>query len=217
MKKDKFIFVHIPKTAGTSFFHMVEETYGKNKCKRDRTMDAEIYSTRRLKKVASEKRHKGLSTANIIHGHFDCGRYKHLNRPQITFVRNPVDRLISEYFFLTKNSKGKSLADKSIREYAKARANVMMDHCIKDINNFEFIGVQEYFDESLTKFEEWAGIKLVGAVPWLNLNKDKNRQNPKTRWEYLTEADKKYIRAINYKDCELYYKILNLFEKNIKK
>ena len=84
---NKILFTHIPKTAGTSFRHILDFNYNKDEILRCRGRKAFILA--RNKKV--------------FMGHLPYGIHKY--RPfekfdYITFFRNPIDRTISHYYFV---------------------------------------------------------------------------------------------------------------------
>ena len=164
----KFIFVHIPKTAGGSFSNMLHGVY-----------DSIIRDTGQpLRK-----------DYDVIYGNFTYKKYLYLYRPMITFVRDPVEITISGFYFLRHGIE-------NIREYAEVSANSLCRH-IGCPELFDFIGIQERFDESVERFEKWAGVKL-SPVP---------RRNVTTKGIVSTK-DREYIRQLNQKDYELYNKIM---------
>ena len=123
---DKFISIHIPKTAGSSFWEII-----RNNCHKDAVMDGHnvfwylFTDTLQYEKYA------------IIHGHFTVEKYSYLNRPQITIMREPIERVISEYFWLketvkVRNNRRLSIAPyfdvtkgfRNVCDYAEYRPNV---------------------------------------------------------------------------------------------
>ncbi|HJO12090.1 MAG: sulfotransferase family 2 domain-containing protein [Gammaproteobacteria bacterium] len=86
---EKISFIHIPKTAGTSLRQLVEAEYPKEKCLR-------IYDPR-PEVLASQT--KEIQKARALYGHFYYGIHQQLGvqARYVTFVRNPIDRIISFY------------------------------------------------------------------------------------------------------------------------
>jgi len=200
-RNDKFIFVHVPKTAGTTFIKLLDRIYvGKT---------ARDYKNKRGDKdnYIDEKPWKDC---DIIYGHFSSDKYKHLKRPQISIIRDPVERVISEYFY----KPGKA---RSVREYLSNKdlfavnevksLNVIHDHIV-DVNRFEFIGLTERFDEGLDKFEEWAGIKVPRDFVSFKMNT--------ARKKTVSKEDRDYIKRTCEKDYEIYYRVLDRWWKNEK-
>jgi len=115
MEKDNYlyIFLHIPKTGGTTFSQHIEESLKKE----------EIYSTSKLRyeKVLSKSNPKNRQTLNevdknktkVVLGHATYyGIHKLFpNRiPRyILFLRDPADRLVSSYNFEMRTKKGKNI------------------------------------------------------------------------------------------------------------
>jgi len=87
--KPKTIFLHIPKTAGTSLMHLVAGQYPRGRCLFIYSHQPEVLaSSRRL-----------VENVEAIFGHFSYGIHELLDvdAKYVTFLRNPIDRVIS-YF-----------------------------------------------------------------------------------------------------------------------
>jgi len=160
----KFIFVHVPKTAGGSFSNMLHGVYDSITRDTGRSLDKDY---------------------DVIYGNFTYDKYLYLCRPQITFVRDPVEMTISGFYFLRHGIE-------NIREYAEVNANCLCKY-IRSPKLFDFIGIQEQFDESVERFEKWSGVKL-SPVPKRNV----------TKKDTVSPEDREYIRQLNQKDYELY-------------
>jgi len=87
--QELIIFTHIPKTSGVSFLKgVVEQNIDREK----------VYEYRRLPQFISSAS-KGY---DFVHGHVPYGAHLFTQRPvkYITFLRDPVDRAISFYYFV---------------------------------------------------------------------------------------------------------------------
>jgi len=193
MELPKFIFVHIPKTAGTTFRdNVINKIYGDRAlfdktCKIDvPTKHKWILQNRRLYDFDVTNLPKNYANYDVIHSHFLLEKYKHLNRPFVTFLRDPVERIISHYFFY--QVADNLYKDVSIRDFAKVYANFMSYMLGDDINAVDFIGLTEYFDESLGRFSDQFGVEVPPVVKRSRVNKDK---------KYVSVEDRKFIRKSN--------------------
>ena len=82
----KALFLHIQKTAGTSIIHLARQYYGKNL-----TSHGDCWNFQ-----PSQLKHIGF-----IFGHIGYQYARHLmgNRFSFTFLRDPVERILSMYYF----------------------------------------------------------------------------------------------------------------------
>ncbi len=87
--QEKLIFLHIPKTAGTSLRHSVEQEYGAENC-------VNVYNDS-LDYFASIK--DELERASVVYGHLCYGVHHALGIEgrYVTLLREPVARVISFY------------------------------------------------------------------------------------------------------------------------
>ena len=215
----ELVSIHIPKTAGTSFRNVLKSAYGRKRVVR--------FDIRRKKIEMEKKRFKGSklpSNVRVIHGHF---RYKDLielveidaSIPVITWMRNPVDRVISNYFYLSgvlaselnEEKKGLNILAKmqrSLIEYA--RNEISRNRMYKFLDGmppekFHFIGIQEHYKEDLTDMMKHLGIKKYHDFH-VNVT-DKKRE--------VSEEALKEIKALNSLDVALYEEALRL--RNLRK
>ncbi|KKL56633.1 hypothetical protein LCGC14_2243480 [marine sediment metagenome] len=187
------ISIHINKTAGTSFEKILRANYKSvfrintndtNKPRRGRSCDGNNL----LKEIPSQ--------ANVIHGHFKAIEILPLldTVPIITWVRNPIDRVISNYFYISNNSK-QTLLDYATQEQNKNRMSKMLSGIL--INQFSFIGVKEYFEKDI--------IKLGKKLNWMNCLVYKLN---KTSYDTIDQYTRDTIEKANELDVELYNEVL---------
>lgn len=88
--REKIIFLHIPKTAGSSLRQIVEQEYPGDDC-------LSIYTHRTPEFLASIQ--EDVPKAKAIYGHFSYGIHEFLgiHGRYVTFVRNPINRVLSYY------------------------------------------------------------------------------------------------------------------------
>ena len=154
----ELISVHIPKTAGTAFRHVLLNEYGVARVLDDYPPDR-IYDP---ETVINPK-------IGVIHGHFLPCKYHNLfpKAKRIVWLRHPVFRLISEYFFAKtiqdyNNVIHAQLLEKnlSILEFAKipAMRNFLTRHLAgMQLQEFDFVGIQEFYNQDLITLKKLMG------------------------------------------------------------
>ncbi|HTY55470.1 MAG TPA: sulfotransferase family 2 domain-containing protein [Candidatus Binataceae bacterium] len=95
-KQPVIIFVHLPKCGGTTLFRLVEWEYSPTQVF---FVDGRFYrwSYNRLIHSRADK----LANMQVFQGHMPFGLHKLLDAPAtyMTMLREPVDRVISEYYY----------------------------------------------------------------------------------------------------------------------
>ena len=95
MQSQKILFMHIPKTAGTSIRNMIEKNFSKDE-------RLYIYEESRWKTPYDIKKmdHDTKKNIKIVYGHFLFGIHKYFDEPTkyMTIIREPVDRILSAYY-----------------------------------------------------------------------------------------------------------------------
>ena len=116
----------------------------------------------------------------VVHGHFWAKKYERIeNAFRITFLRDPIERTISHYYFwLNTPGDGHSLHQRvldrewecSICSFAAMRG-FYRHYFFRDVNiaGFDFIGYMSFFDEELGRLEALLGVRgariQVGQIP----------------------------------------------------
>ena len=106
MTHKKIIAVHLPKTAGTSFNDALKGFFGEYFLRDDDFPISKQAFERNLEAVQAGLRvaEKGLGNIKCVHGHFLPIKYLllgcRIDLRFITWMRNPVDRMISHYHYI---------------------------------------------------------------------------------------------------------------------
>ncbi len=181
------IHLHIPKTAGTSLLAMLRKNL--NVLRIDKWTGAVDKNVQCI---------SGHFTYGEIYHHFDD--YKH-----ITFLRNPVDRLVSFYAYVTQRGKKSRWADqvrgKTFLEFLLSgyQDNQMVRHiagmtdisihkvnevsdkhlklAIENIKKFHFVGIKENYSQDVQRLCETIDVPLPTDIPHLLNTKSKKKVN----------------------------------------
>lgn len=216
----KLVSLHIPKTAGTSFRNILKEVYGEEHVvrldiTRDISVENEEFKSSKLK-----------ADIQVIHGHFPYYKLIELVElpegvPVITWLRDPAERVISNYFYLEKilreelDEETKDLnilakMQKTLIEYANTEANRnRMSKFLKGIEPEElfFIGLMDHYAEDLQDLA-----RLLGWKDYPEL-----KQNVTGEKARVDEETLRMIKELNSEDYEIYNRALQLREERINK
>jgi hypothetical protein len=235
--KETIIFLHIPKTAGTTLDQIIYRHYPFNK----------VYQTGSIAQqgVRDYINMNKAAQANyrILKGHLNFGIHQHVPNQwaYFTFLREPIDRTISHFYFIAQN-KNHTLYNliqeqkMGIKEYLEAGLDPMLFNAhtrllsgVWDNNpagtcttddlrmakenlkaHIKVIGLTERFDESLLLLRQAFGWHSIYYIP----------QNVTSNRPKKDELDQETLMAIenaNELDLELYEYALPLFEEQIER
>jgi hypothetical protein len=215
----ELLSVHIPKTAGTSFRYTLFEVYGE-----DAVLRVDLMPKRQAdpEDPFAPLQSRLKRRVKVLHGHYNPVELREVypGIPQdvkmITWVRNPVTRVISNYYYLRQrireeieenttlnvgvtNRMLKTLMEYAVQEIARNRMSKFLEGI--SLDQFAFIGVQENYSEDLRS--------LAVALGWgkyteylHNVTEDK--------YSDIDEATRAEIRALNSLDWEIYQEVLAL-------
>ena len=200
MEKENYptiLSIHIPKTAGTTFRELLQEYYGDRLC----------FFYGALKNPACEPIAALPINTKCLHGHFYIEDYR-AALPQakcIAWIRDPVERVVSEYAHLKRqpadgNPLGQLIAQGfSLLDFAHhPEARNIQTKTIRSLHNFDFVGIAENFDAELARLYFITGVELRSGHK-SNINPDKI--GPR----YLLEDRARALLAkLNNEDEELY-------------
>ena len=217
------ICLHIPKAAGTTLLTVMRRMYASQPI-------CELYSggdtLQKFALLPAEEREQ----VGLVMGHAEFGIHRHLPHPAtyVTVLRNPIDRLISHYYYCLRQpnhylhqqvvSRGMSLD-----EYVSSGFSVEFDNwqtralagasgvaigaCSRQVltqamvnmrDHFRVVGICEQFDKTLLLMKKRLRWKAWPFYQRYNVTEDRPR---------LAEIPHRTMRLIerhNELDCELY-------------
>lgn len=205
----RLVSIHIPKTAGRSFRAILRRVYGEKKV---------FNVTRESGKAWNKELERSIPpSVEVLHGHFtfsDISKLHHETEvPVITWLRDPVERVLSNYYFFIQR------AGSGERPHAYHRRDeTLMDYIRQDssrnrmsrflegaaLKDLFFVGIMEHFESELEELGRRLGWGKVEPVH-VNSNKAFREQFPP-----VSEETRKLIRELNRRDAELYEEGLRL-------
>jgi hypothetical protein len=207
----ELISIHIPKTAGTSFRNTLCEVYGQKEVVR---LDIGLVRKEtRIREQLYEAPDLPPET-RVLHGHFSypllVQRFDVSSAlPVITWLRDPVDRVISNYFYLAKRlreeldeeRKGLHILKKmqrSLREYAlyepsQNRMSKFLEGL--SLQDLFFVGLVEHYEEDVAS--------LARKLSWQHTPVFYHNRTGSNRPD-VSEEDRAFIRSLNAQDVALY-------------
>ncbi|WP_100404817.1 sulfotransferase family 2 domain-containing protein [Bacillus solitudinis] len=175
--EDILIHLHMPKTGGTTLKKIIKKNY-------DKSQSFDVYVDHQqlpqlLKDISSKK-------VQCIQGHIPFGiqKYFHSKSTYITMLRDPIDRIISEYYFIRNiewHNLHSQVMNMSLEEYQKIPTNCnlqthyilgekfgkkLVDEDLEKakkilLEHFSVVGITEMFDESVFLMKETFGWKDI--------------------------------------------------------
>lgn len=206
---DVVLSVHIPKTAGVSFRKILAQLYGEDFLLKYWQM-TDAYG-----RVVSEI----PKNVRCIHGHYSADSLLPVYPAArlITWVRDPVERVVSSYFHRLREPDWqhpvtRELHEKKLTLVEFAALELMRNEMARylggqPIEDFAFIGRVEAFAESMAWFFREFGFSRT-AIPRENCNPARHTSR------YPIDATTRLkITALNEQDFEIYRAVTRLAEK----
>ena len=163
--KQQIVSVHFPKAGGSSLLVQLVNLLG-DTVALDYNHDPLTSEGKETADFPSGKR--------LVHGHFRAQRYASATGYWMTFLRHPVDNLISIYFFwktypVTHAVHAQFLSESpSITEFARypGLSNLMSETYFGgfDMRRFDFIGFYEHRDTDIPRLAADLGLQLVADI-----------------------------------------------------
>lgn len=199
------VSVHVPKSAGTSFKRVLTEV-----------CHARIWFNYGSI-FAREQARAGVvpDGTEIIFGHFLADAFDDLypDRTLITWVRHPVERVVSHYHHFRRapdmrDGCCRDLHDRNLSLLEFASLEWMCNETsrylsYKPVRAFEFVGIAESFDESMGQFCDHFGFRRPSRMPVENTNP----LRAGSRYD-LSARERDHILACNQDDLAWYEEAL---------
>lgn len=212
-------FVHIPKTAGTSFRtaaasyfgeKFIYADYGPNVAETSPDIRANIYESSDLYNV------KLLAKTNkirLLTGHVPAEKYSAITSScnMTTFLRHPVEQVISHYEHYSMHHN----YDKSLEDFIiEPRFTNLQSRVLKGlpIELYGFLGITERYNRSIDLFNSFYNADFKK----LSLNAKKSKGQLKPRFNSPNELDQAlfdFIAKQNPKDMQTYQLALDIFDE----
>lgn len=190
------ISVHVPKCGGMSFLSTLRQVF---------TVHVENF----------EAFGEIPDGTTCIHGHFQSNKYdsKYPEIQKITWIREPILRIISNYLFdmngswsidgLKEESRAFSARLRSggvsIVEYAERYPNGLRNYIVDTRDAFEFIGIVDYWDVCMKQF-------LDRFAPGLSISPERvNVQDKYSIDQVRAQMDGKVVRKLKKLNSRDYY------------
>ena len=154
---------------------------------------------------------------NVIHGHFYYSEIRRFIGPEddlITWLRQPVDRVVSNYFFFkagldnpfrnpSQYLKNYHRKKETLLEYARKEENQnRMQKFLAGsaLEDFAFIGILENLEGSLFELSNLYD-KPMSAIPKLNIGRRRGSE--------IDDSTRRTIEGLNEMDMALYNQVVN--------
>ena len=221
------VFLHIPKTAGTTLHLIIERQYRPRKIVTIHTSVENAEQVSRLQNLPATQKHK----IKVIKGHTFFGWHQLLPQSCVyfTLLRDPIERFVSNYYFMLKK-KGHPLGQKLLEQkitlddfvnwtgednyqtrflaknIGEADLNINESECTRETlerakrnlrENFAVVGTVKEFDKTLLLLKKTFGWKNV-------FYKVKNRNKQRLANSSIPQETLSLIKEKNKLDLELY-------------
>lgn len=207
-------FIHIPKTAGTSFRLAAEQVFGARRIAYD-------YNAKADQTTDTVRRHIYTGVADVwalgaacreagtfmIGGHFRANKYAPLCgiNNSITFLRDPVQRLVSEWRHFVRHNgyKDSFQAFYNLPRMQNRMTKIMAGAPLEALG---FVGLTERYNDGLTMLDQRLCVQIPRRV---------DNVGDTGAGHQVSDEDLRLVQALNQEDLHLYDQAAGLFEQRL--
>jgi hypothetical protein len=221
MKQEVILFVHIPKTAGTTVQLFFEQQFAPQEMFSLNSQGRDPFQEFSAQPDSVKQR------VRVVKGHMRFGLHELIDRPcaYVTLLRHPIDRIVSLYHYALEQPK-MHLHDQahrmSLEEFVLARVDEEVDNChvrvlsghlyapygsLTDADlqlakanlqkHFAVVGIQDNVSGFLAAMAKRFGLRNLRIPP-------QNVTKKRPKWTTIPDAARRTIENCNKLDLELY-------------
>ena len=193
----ELLSLHIPKTAGMTFLDILQQQYGSDAC-----LHVRHRTFKRWKSMGIDLLDKVEPETRVVHGHVRFRQCRKLYRrdrpPVIAWLRNPIDRVVSRFYFakwqMGRNPNHPQIhrKDEDLLTFARTKPQINLMYRYLDgidLDDLFFFGFQETFEEDLAI--------LARKLNWKPYTLPRINDNRPYRSEQV-QPDPKVLEEINH-------------------